>query len=378
MQNTRSTGRRPLSRKGLAVTSAVILVLGLGACGSDDDGGDSEADSNPDVNAKVKITLATPIGEGNAAGVNLWLGEETGCFEKEGLDVEIVSLPGRAAEAVGLVVAGKADLVTSAPDTLLVPAASGDDQGLKWIFTPYQAPVFALAVPKDSDVESAADLESGTVGMSALGPPFETFTRANITADGADGTKMTPVAVSGPAAFQSLDSGDLDAVVNTYSELDLGSLTTGVGVRILPVPESVSQLFAAGFLVRKDSTDEQLDAYAGYIRCYLEGAIFARENPEAAVHLNWDRYPASKTAGQSDEENMEQASTVMLSTFNRFEPADTGQWGYIAPERWDAYVDYLGLTGKIDPSALHDDSRLDQISDFDEEAVKQQADNWDK
>jgi NitT/TauT family transport system substrate-binding protein len=374
------TATKKYKRNLAAVAAASAFLLATTGCAqSAGPAGSTDSASSDGDSAEIQqITVTLPFGDGSPAAIPVWMGENLGYFEEEGIDVEVVQLAGRPAETVGLVVAGQADLVVSAAESLIVPAASGKDQGLSWVFTPYQGPTFRIAVPAESNIQSAKDLEGKTVGMASLGAPFETFARANIEADGGDGTNMEAVVVAGAGAIESMNKEDVDAFVDNVSTVDLASLSTGVEVRKLDFPGTVGQNLAAGIMIRQDATEEEKETYAKFLRAYIKSAIFAQENPEAAIEMNWEKYPASKKSELSDEENMEQAKTVLLSTVNEFKPGENGQWGHLEPERWDAHLEYLGLAGKIeDLSTLYDNSLLETINDFDEDAVRDQAKNFE-
>lgn len=85
-------------------------------------------------------------------------------------------------------------------------------------------------------------------------------------------------------------------------------------------------------------------------------------------------YPASKPSDQSDEAAMTTAKIILDTTVDEYRPTEDGKWGYIAPERWTAYIEGLGLGGKIpDESVLYDNSLLEKVSDFDQDAVRETA-----
>ncbi|WP_026566570.1 ABC transporter substrate-binding protein [Bacillus sp. UNC41MFS5] len=356
---------------------AVLLVFS--ACSESSNGsssnGASDKKSGSEGKSKDKVTIAIPFVPGAPSGAYLWLGKGLGFFEEEGLDVEIVALAGKPAEAIGLVVAGKADIAISQPDALVFPMAKGNDQGLSYIFTPYQKPVFGIAVEKSSDISSPKQLEKKTVAMTALGAPFETFMKANVKADGGDPSKIDSVTIgSGAAAMEALGKGDIDAYVGNQGDIAIASLVTGKETKILPFPTEIEEGFAAGFVIRKDTNGAKKDAIARYIRAVLKSAIFAQENPDKAVAVNWEMYPASKPTDKSEEQAAKEAKVSLEVTVGNFSPADNGQWGYISEERWQKFVDNNGLTDKIsDVTKLFDYSLLDKINKFDEEEVRAEA-----
>jgi len=355
--------------RGLAAGAAAAALLVTGCAAGEPSPSDSDAAATLD-----RIIISTPTPPGTPAGAPVWIGEKIGFFAEEGLDVQIVTFPGRPSDAVATVVAGQSDLVISVPDALIVPTANGDDLGLTWAFTPYQRPSFVVAVAADSDIETAADLEGATVAMPSQGAPFETFLNANIEDEGGDPSTVTAVTLAPNAALESMRNGIVDAVVLNRGELALAAQVTGYQAKELPLAPAVEQGIAAGFMMRTDVSDERRDVYARYLRAYLKSAIFAQENPEAAVRLSWELYPESKSTEGSEEDALAAAVAMMRATVDEFVPAADGTWGLITQERWESYVANLGLSDKLpDVSVLFDNSLLERISDFDEDAVREEA-----
>ncbi|WP_066254469.1 ABC transporter substrate-binding protein [Neobacillus drentensis] len=371
----------PNFKKTFIFTLLLAVLLVFSGCSESSNGsssnGSSDKKSGSESKSKDKVTVAIPFVPGAPSGAYLWLGEGLGFFKEEGLDVEIVALAGKPAEAIGLVVAGKADIAISQPDALVFPMAQGNDQGLSYIFTPYQKPVFGIAVPKSSDISSPKQLEKKTVAMTALGAPFETFLKANVKADGGDPSMIDSVTIgSGVAAMEALGKGDIDAYVGNQADIAIASLVTDKETKILPFPSEIQEGFAAGFVMRKDTDGAKKDAIARYIRAVLKSAIFAQENPVKAVAVNWEMYPASKPTDKSEEQATKEAKVSLGVTVSNFSPASDGKWGYISEERWKKFVANNGLTAKIpDVTKLFDYSLLDEINKFDEAEVRKQAKN---
>lgn len=356
----------------LAATVITGGMLAAAGCAAADPAPAPSADGGSGTGpAPATITVATPTPAGTPAGVPLWIGEKNGYFEEENLTVEVITFPGQPANAVATVIAGQADLVIASPDALIVPAADQGPQGLTWVFTPYQAPTFAIGVLADSDIEDAADLEGATVAMPSTGAPFETFMNANVTGEGADPSGIQVVAVAGAAAVEQLTQGGVDAIVMNPSDIAQAAVTTGTEIRTLPLADTVADDFGGGFMMRTDATEEQKDAYARYLRAYLKSALFAKENPEAALAMNFELYPEAKPTDAAGEK----AAVANLSaTLDLFVPAEDGQWGYISPERWETRIANMGLSEKLpDPSVLYDYSLLETIGDFDADAVAEDA-----
>lgn len=373
-----NTGRRPVRRLGRlgTVAASAIALAALAGCSSGTSQGAASTSSATNLPPAATLVIATPTPTGTPAGVPLWIGEKNGYFAKENLTVKIVAFPGQPANAVAAVVGKQADLVVTAPDALIVPTANQGPQNLKWIFTPYQSPTFAMGVLENSRIKTAADLAGKTVAMPSTGAPFQTFMNANIKDEGADPTTVKVVAVPGATAVAQLSQGAVDALVMQPSDIAQAAAVTGVKIRTLPLAPAVAKDFGAGFVMRADSTAAQKDAYARYLRAYLESVYFARSNPQAALDINYQMYPASKPANDTAAK----ANLASLKAFlNLMAPAEGGKWGYIAPERWNAHISGLGLSSKIpDSSVLYDNSMLSTISDFNTDAVKADASNYGK
>ncbi|MER2192267.1 MAG: ABC transporter substrate-binding protein [Solibacillus sp.] len=359
------------------------LVFVLAACSGEEasdsavatDSGQAPSTASSDTpQEKLQLTVAVPFVLGAPSGAPMWLGEGLGFFEEEGVDVEIVAIPGKPAEAIGLVVAGKADLAISQPDALVFPLAEGNDQGLKWVFTPYQGPIFGISVEEAGDIQSPKDLEGKTVAMQALGAPFETFMQANVTSDGGDASKVKTVQVGSlSAGMEAMKKGDIDAFVSNQGDAAIAALATDTVIRTLAFPGEVADGFAAGFVMNEDTSDEKKEAIVRYIRGVIKSAIVAQENPDKAIEANWAMYPTSKPT-ENVEQATEEAKVSLGVSVSNYKKADNGQWGYISPERWGKFVENNGLTEGIpDVNVLFDYSLLEQFNDFDEEAVRAAA-----
>ena len=89
-----------------------------------------------------------------------------GWFKQEGLDIEIVPLPG-STDCVKSVAAGQ--LVLSLPS--VEPLAIVRPQGIKAkiFYTAYQGNIYGIAVPADSPVQRFSDLKGKNIGVIAMG-----------------------------------------------------------------------------------------------------------------------------------------------------------------------------------------------------------------
>ena len=108
-----------MKKKILAVAMAFAMASGLSACGTETQETDS---ASADSEKKEEITFVldwTP----NTNHTGIYVAQEKGYFEEEGLDVEIAQPPEDGADA--LVASGKAQFGISFQDTM-APGVVGD------------------------------------------------------------------------------------------------------------------------------------------------------------------------------------------------------------------------------------------------------------
>jgi NitT/TauT family transport system substrate-binding protein len=142
-----------------------------------------------------------------------------GWFKQEGLDVEIVPLPG-STDCVKSVATGQ--LLITLPS--VEPLAIVRPQGIKAkIFhTAYQTNGYGLAVPADSPIQKAADLKGKIIGVTSLASAEVVVARAQVAAAGLDPDRDVHIVVAGegvqPAAL--IRNRQIDALSQFYEDID--------------------------------------------------------------------------------------------------------------------------------------------------------------
>jgi len=107
-----------------------------------------------------------------------------------------------------------------------------------------------------------------------------------------------------------------------------------------------------------------------------KASVFAKANPEAAVRIHWETFPASKPRGLSEANAMRRGVEPMLARLeNTFEVE--GLWGNSTPEQIDGYVNLLleggVLKQRVEASKVWDPSLLKEANNFDRQAVIAEA-----
>ncbi len=213
----------------------------------------------------------------------VYIAIEKGFFEEEGLDVQ-TQTGQNAAAVVPAVLNGHLHFAGSA----VPPFLTAVDQGLPIVAVANASSVSpdgdsdpsGIAVPADSDVESAKDLEGHTVAVNQLGSLSHITAAAAINADGGDHTKATFVAMPFPDMVAALERGNIDAaaVLEPFQARAVAS-----GARIISRPNSATLEplgTAVIFFASGKFADENPDLVAAFRRALDKGSLAAAEDPE--------------------------------------------------------------------------------------------------
>lgn len=212
----------------LAAIIAVVPLLAVAACGSDDPA-PAAGDSGP-----VSLTVSVlPIA--HTAPVQIALSE--GIFEKYDLEVE-VSQATTGSAVVPSVLNGSVDIAYgNLPSTIsaraqglpIVSIATSDGAALT-----KESDTNWVMVRADSGIEDAAGLSGKTVAVNALGGLVELITRESVDELGGDPSQLKLTEIPFPEMLGALEAGRVDAVSLTEPFRTIG-LQNAANVALFPV-----------------------------------------------------------------------------------------------------------------------------------------------
>jgi len=271
--------RRPGPRLLAATVAAVVMGVGLAACGGDDDGGgDSGGESN-----KVTFALGFSPNYGQVSFFNALL---AGYYEDAGLDVDYV-VPDSTQTAAKLVGVGRAD---AGEFFGLDPiSAVGEDIPLK-VATTWAFGQLGLMADPAGDVKSVADLEGQQVGIFSGLPYSEACRPRLLEANGLSPDSVDTVDVgfnsvtpllSGKVA--AAEGGDPAETV-TY-EIESGNAPTYFSY------DEVCAPFLFGVFVNDEWASDNPETASKFIEATLQGAKLANEDPEESHRLFTEEFP---------------------------------------------------------------------------------------
>lgn len=273
----------------------------------------------------------------NTNHTGLYVAESQGFFEEQGLEVEIVQPPEDGADA--LVASGKAQFGVSFQDTM-APGVAGEN------VLPTTA-VAALIQHNTSGIVSrkgeGMDTPRGMEGKkyATWDSPVEKAMIQNVVEeDGGDYSKVEMIPSTVTDEVSALQSKSVDAIWIFYGwagvKMELEGLETDYFAfkDINPVFDYYTPVVIANndFLASEPETAKK------FLTALRDGYEYAIENPEEAAEILCEAAP------ELDQE-LTVASQNYLSEQYK---AEVEQWGYIDPERWNGFYQWLNENGLVE------------------------------
>ncbi len=217
--------------------------------------------------------------------LQLYVAQEQGYLEAEGITVETTPLAGGALIAMA-VEAGELDVGWSN----LVSLAIAADKGFGFVILSPGAfeledsnRVHSILVAKDASIANFADLEGKTVAINTLGNINEIAMNALADAEGVDIAKIRLVEVPFPQMGAALASGSVDAILVLEPFV---TITTENGTAKVLEPAALKsygeRFLIAAWFAQQSWIEENKEAAAGFRRAMLKASQYIEDNPKKA------------------------------------------------------------------------------------------------
>jgi NitT/TauT family transport system substrate-binding protein len=262
----------------------------------------------------------------SSAAAPFAIATKLGWYEKEGIKVEVVPLPG-STDCVKLV--ATRELLASLPSA--EPLAIIRPQGVqaKFFYTAYQSNIYGIAVPADSPVKTITDLKGKKIGVTSMASAGVIVARALTKQAGMDPDKDVSIVVAGESAQTAalLNSKQIEALSQFDTQYALTE-NAGAKLRLLDHPE-IKKFPSNGFVALEESLKDKRKELVAMAKGYAMGTVFAIANPEAAT-LRDDLLTLEARARNW-----------------RLEPVGAKTWGDNVEQNYQAYMDWLLAQGVI-------------------------------
>ncbi|MFQ6818942.1 MAG: ABC transporter substrate-binding protein [Blautia sp.] len=284
-------------------------------------------------NETEKITFVldwTP----NTNHTGLYVAENLGYFEDQGLEVEIVQPPEGGADA--LVASGRAQFGVSFQDSM-APGVAGDNA------LPTTA-VAALIQHNTSGIISrkgeGMDTPKGMEGKkyATWDGPIEVAMIQNVVEqDGGDFSKVEMIPSTVTDEVSALESGSVDAIWIFYAWAGVKFDLTGAETDYFAFKDinPVFDYYTPVVIANNEFLEEEPETAKKFLTALRDGYEYAIENPEEAADILCEAAP------ELDPELVLASQEYLKDQYK----AEVSQWGYIDPERWNAFYQWLNENG---------------------------------
>lgn len=359
---------RPSKMMRLAVAVLASAVT-LAACGGDSETGGS----NGEELRKVDIGLST----GSLAVFMYYAAETLGYYEDEGLDVTITPTEGSSDSAAQLA-AGNFDVAQGASSAML--ALMGEVE-LHPFYSVITHEYRDWVVAADSDIQSVADLEGTTIGVSDLAGGEVPIVRFILSENGINpqtGAEIVALGEEPATVVGAFEKDRVDSYSTSRSAL-IPIEEAGITLRSI-FPES----FSAGpveALVAGPEAAEDTELLVAVGRATAKGTAFCAADVEACLDVIEQDHP--ELVADRD------TARAIVETFIELSmpPEQDGRpyYGPVDQEGWERYMEIFSSgedpliadPDAIDLDALVVDGLQEEINDFDLEEVEEQARSYE-
>lgn len=270
----------------------------------------------------------------NTNHTGLYVAQSLGYFEEQGLEVEVVQPPEDGADA--LVASGKAQFGVSFQDTM-APGVAGDTA------IPTTA-VAALIQHNTSGIVSRAgegmDTPSGLEGKkyATWDTPIEVAMIQNVVeGDGGDFSKVEMIPSTVTDEVSALQSKSVDAIWIFYGWAGVKMELEDIDIDYFAFADlnPAFDYYTPVVIANNDFLETEPETATKFLTALRDGYEYAIENPEEAADILCEAAP------ELDRELAVASQEYLADQYK----AEVDQWGYIDPERWNAFYQWLNENG---------------------------------
>ncbi|MEU6371886.1 ABC transporter substrate-binding protein [Streptomyces sp. NPDC046909] len=259
------------SGRGKAAAGALALALALTACGDDNDS------ASTDGGRQTVTVAALPLVD----CAMLYIAQDRGLFEKEGLDVRIQQIQ-QSLQALPALSKGQIDMVASANYVTYFQAQEKGTLDIRIVAESIRAApkMMDVLVPKDSDIKSVADLTGRKLAVNVLNN-VQSLTLNEILAEQGAPGKPVYRQIPFPQMGAALDKGQVDAV-HAVEPFD-SAIQDELGARVLVDGASapVQNIPLSGYITTEKYAGRHAEALAAFQRAIKAAVKIADADPEA-------------------------------------------------------------------------------------------------
>ncbi|MEY8352728.1 ABC transporter substrate-binding protein [Lachnospiraceae bacterium 54-53] len=319
----------------LTVLAAAAAALTLTAC-AQDSGRAVNTDADAEDLKKITFVLDwTP----NTNHTGLYVAQEKGYFKDAGLEVEIVQPPEDGAEV--LVASGKAQFGMSFQDSM-APALVGENAlPVTAVAAVIQHNTSGIISRKGEGMDTPKGLEGKKYATWDL-PVEKAMIRDVVEADGGyfSGIELIPSTVTDEVS--ALKSGTVDAIWIFYAWAGVKMETEGLETDYFAFADlnPAFDYYTPVIIAGNEFLEQDPETARAFLSAVSRGYEDAVKDPEGAGKI------LLKAAPELDEGLVMASQKYLAGQYQ----ADVDIWGYMDPERWNRFYNWLNENGLSDPA----------------------------
>jgi ABC-type nitrate/sulfonate/bicarbonate transport system substrate-binding protein len=320
-------------KKGLWALLAVVFITGLAGCNSDNE--DTNVSENGEETKELKDVSIVLDWTPNTNHTGLYVAQNKGFFEDQGLNVEIL-LPGEAG-ADQLVAAGQADFGISAQES--ITQARVQDIPIVSIGAVIQHNTSGFAAPADRGIKSPADFEGKTYG--GWGAPVEEAVIGSLmNQEDADVSKVENINMGNSDFFTAVERGDIDFAWIYYAWTGVEAELREMKLDMLYLTDYSEKLdyYTPVIITNEKKIANDPETVKAFMAAVSQGYEYAIENPTDAADILIEAVPDL-------DADLVKASQEWLSP--KYQD-DAEQWGIQTQEVWENYANWMYENGLLE------------------------------
>lgn len=309
-----------MRKKIIAIILAAALVSALAGCA---------AGNKPSEEKSEKIVFVldwTP----NTNHTGLYVAQEKGYFEKAGLEVEIVQPPEDGAEM--LVASEKAQFGVSFQDSMMSAIVGEDALPIEAVAAILQHNTSGILSRKGEGLERPKGMEGKKYATWDMDLEKATI-RSVIKEDGGDYDKIEMIPSTVTDEVSALSSKSIDAVWVFYGWGGIAAETADLKTDYFAFKDINPALdfYTPVIIGNSEWMKKNKETTTAFLAAMKKGYEDAIADPAEAADI------LCKASPELDEELVSASQEYMKDQYQ----AEAEQWGYIEPERWNAFYNWV-------------------------------------
>ncbi|CEI82114.1 ABC transporter substrate-binding protein [Oceanobacillus oncorhynchi subsp. incaldanensis] len=317
------------------IVGILISFISLSACGNEKEESIAENNKNTKETNTVSIMLDWYP---NAVHSYLYVAEEKGYFEEEGINVDI-QFPANPTDPLSLAASGNVTMgLYYQPD--VIAARANENIPVKSVAAIVREPLNHIVYRSDDPINSPKELEGKQVGYPGI-PVNEAIVKTVVEHDGGDYEKVDMMNVEFELG-SSLISEQVDAVSGMYVNHEVPVLRSeGYNIDFInPVDYGVPRFYEIVAVTSDETWEEEQENIEAFWRAARKGYDFMIENEEEALQILLDH---------QDEGNFPLEKEIEAESLSILLPKMESEQGFGSQEKasWEETAKWLKEYGVI-------------------------------